>query len=94
MEILYPVAILFCINCFLLYRPVVCLHIQSAVFLACPAQVGHWLHDNNLWGQLPPQGSIKQTVWEPSCCVPADWYSSHTTLSVADDGRSWMSSHL
>ena len=33
-------------------------------------------------------------AWDSSCWTAADWYSSHTSLLVVDDGSSWISSRL
>ena len=41
--------------CFLLDRPVVCLHNESTILLAGPAEVGHWFAHDDLWGQLSPE---------------------------------------
>ena len=39
----------------LLHRSVVGAHDESAVLLADPAQVCHWLRHNNLWSELSPR---------------------------------------
>ena len=42
-------------HCFLFYRAVGVLCKRSTILLTEPAEVGHWLHDNNVWQKLPPQ---------------------------------------
>ena len=33
-------------------------------------------------------------AWDSSCLAAPDWYSSHASLLVVDDGSSWISSRL
>ena len=42
-------------HCFLFYRPVGALRKSSTILLIEPAEVGHGLHDNDVWQELPPQ---------------------------------------
>ena len=39
-----------------------CPHDESAVLLACPAQVGHGLCYNNLWSQLSPEAAEERVT--------------------------------
>ena len=41
-------------------------HDKSAVLLAGPAQVCHWLQHNNLWKELSPQPAKERVAHKPT----------------------------